>query len=368
MKQLITCALLCFLLPASAQQFTVFHDTIHIDGRLFGQTPIQNVSLRAAESSEGLYLLIHHRESMENWGENELLFVDKNSHKVSNIKLPELPIEFTEFRNTFIRHDSLILKANAFHESDISFYERARRNHDKEDMKAVLNYSLDTRTGRWKPIKSANDLIYEDDSYRICYKEYGEWGTYLVFQEWKKQERHLYRGCGRLLKIGGSYYLVSQYRISKIDNPKNGVRYTTDSRDMAKLQYASSKPEVVLDLEDLVMPKDTDIPRAILRTDPLIPSPPISIYAAFVHEDKPYLIMRSSDGLYVASFKDGALHKEMDLGCNYRSCRLSGFELRENNRPDNQAFLECKDESSGNSVILTVEGTCIHLWYLIIEN
>lgn len=133
---------------------------------------------------------------------------------------------------------------------------------------------------------------------------------------------------------------------------------------MAKMQYASSKPEVVLDLEDLVMHKDSNIPREILRNDPLIPSPPYAIYAAFVYEGTLYCIMKSPEGMYVASYQDGALHKELDLGCNYRSCRWSGFELRENNRPDNQAFLECKDERTGNHVILTVEGTDIHLWYL----
>lgn len=355
MKQLIISILLCFLLPASAQQFTVFHDTIHIDGRLLRNTTKNGVSLRAAESRDGLYLL------MESRGNNELLFVERNSHKVSNIRLPDLATGFTEFQNIFVRHDSLLLKTNAFHDDDVSFYEWARKEHDKDDMKAVLNYTLETHTGQWKPIKTANDHIYEDSQYKVCYWERGEWGTYLLFQERKSHKRHLYMGGGRLIKVDDSYYLVSQYSISKIENPRQGKVYR--GKKYYKLDKEDySMPQTILQLP---IPERgvIELTKEYLQNDPRT-----YICTAFTHDGTLYCIMKSPAGMYVASYQNGVLHKEMDLGCNYSINRWKGIELRENNRPDHQAFLHCKDEQTDNPAILTVEGTKVHLWYLSIEN
>lgn len=354
MKQLIISILLCFLLPASAQQFTVFHDTIHIDGRLLRNTTKNGVSLRAAESRDGLYLL------MESRGNNELLFVERNSHKVSNIRLPDLATGVTEFQNIFVRHDSLLLKTNAFHDDDVSFYEWARKEHDKDDMKAVLNYTLETHTGQWKPIKTANDHIYEDSQYKVCYWERGEWGTYLLFQERKSHKQHLYMGGGRLIKVGDSYYLISQYSISKIENPRQGKVYR--GKKYYKLDKEDySMPQTILQLP---IPERgvIELTKEYLQNDPRT-----YICTAFTHDGTLYCIMRSPEGLYIASYQDGVLHKEMDLGCNYNRRYWQGFQLQENNHPNNQAFFEFIDAKEDNPVILTVEGANIHIWYLEIK-
>ena len=354
MKQLILSILLCFLLPASAQQFTVFHDTIHIDGRLLRNTTKNGVSLRAAESRDGLYLL------MESRGNNELLFVERNSHKVSNIRLPDLATGFTEFQNIFVRHDSLLLKTNAFHDDDVSFYEWARKEHDKDDMKAVLNYTLETHTGQWKPVKSANDLIYEDDQYRVYYWECGEWGDYMVFQERKNHKRHLFVAAGRLLKLDGSYYVVSSYSINKIDNPRQGKVYR------GKKYYKLGREDYTLPQKVLQLtPPESRI--ITITKEYLLNDPRTYICTAFTHDDKLYCIVRSPEGMYIASYQNGALHKEMDLGFNYNTENWRGHLLRVNNHPDNQAFLQCEDVTTDNPVILTVEGAKIHLWYLEIN-
>ena len=83
--------------------------------------------------------------------------------------------------------------------------------------------------------------------------------------------------------------------------------------------------------------------------------------------DKLYCIVRSPGGMYIASYQDGALHKEMDLGFNYNTENWRGHLLRVNNHPDNQAFLQCEDVTTDNPVILTVEGSKIHIWYLEIN-
>ena len=360
MKKLVY-LLLCLALPASAQQFTVTVDTIHIDAGLFGKTPKMNIHLRAADSREGLYLLMYHRESMESWGKNNLLFVERNNRTIRNIELPDiLPIGYTDFQNIFVRHDSLILKVNAYHESDVSFYRFARERHDKEEMKKNLNFTLNTHTGQWKPVKSANDLIYEDDQYRVCYWECGEWGDYMVFQERKNRKRHLFMAAGRLLKLDGSYYVVSTYSINKIDNPRHGKVYR------GKKYYKLGREDYTLPQKVLQLTPPAS--RIIKITkEYLLNDPRTYICTAFTHDDKLYCIVRSPEGMYIASYQDGALHKEMDLGFNYNTENWRGHLLRVNNHPDNQAFFQCEDVTTDNPVLLTVEGSKIHVWYLEIN-
>ena len=361
MKPLVIIFSLLTCLIVSAQPFSVSYDTIHIDANLFGETPKTNIQLRAADSREGLYLLMYHRESMESWGKNNLLFVERNNRTIRNIELPDiLPIGYTDFQNIFVRHDSLILKVNAYHESDVSFYRFARERHDKEEMKKNLNFTLNTHTGQWKPVKSANDLIYEDDQYRVCYWECGEWGDYMVFQERKNRKRHLFMAAGRLLKLDGSYYVVSTYSINKIDNPRHGKVYR------GKKYYKLGREDYTLPQKVLQLtPPESRI--ITITKEYLLNDPRTYICTAFTHDDKLYCIVRSPEGMYIASYQDGALHKEMDLGFNYNTENWRGHLLRVNNHPDNQAFFQCEDVTTDNPAILTVEGSNIHVWYLEIK-
>ena len=371
MKRFITMIMAIALstLGSQAQQFTVTRDTIHIDAGLFGETPKTNIQLRAAESREGLYLLMYHRESMESWGKNNLLFVERNNRTIRNIELPDiLPIGYTDFQNIFVRHDSLILKVNAYHESDVSFYRWARERHDKEEMKKNLNFTLDTRTDQWIPVKSANDLIYEDDQYRVCYWECGEWGEYMEFRNKNTDKRYIYKANGRIVRHEGCYYIINTHQVMKIDDPTQGLPYQGSSWGNKKLPYTCPEPEVVMDLEDLVMPKGTNIPREILRNDPLIPSPPYTFCAAFVVEGKLFLLIESQTGLYVASYQGGELTKVQDIGCRAQHLRTNGYLLRENNHPDNQAFFQCEDVTTDNPVIVSVNGTNIRVTYIELEN
>jgi hypothetical protein len=295
---------------------------------------------------------------MERWGKNNLLFVERNNRTIRNIELPDiLPIGYTDFQNIFVRHDSLILKVNAYHESDVSFYRFARERHDKEEMKKNLNFTLNTHTGQWKPVKSANDLIYEDDQYRVCYWECGEWGDYMVFQERKNRKRHLFMAAGRLLKLDGSYYVVSTYSINKIDNPRQGKVYR------GKKYYKLGREDYTLPQKVLQLTPPAS--RIIKITkEYLLNDPRTYICTAFTHDDKLYCIVRSPEGMYIASYQDGALHKEMDLCFNYNTENWRGHLLRVNNHPDNQAFFQCEDVTTDNPVIVSVNGTNIRVTYI----
>ena len=125
--------------------------------------------------------------------------------------------------------------------------------------------------------------------------------------------------------------------------------------------------------------EDYTLPQKVLQLTPpesrfieltkeyLLSDPRTYICTAFIHDNKLYCIMRSPEGMYIASYRDGALHKEMDLGCNYHTKNWRGHLLRVNNHPDNQAFFQCEDVTTDNPVLLTVEGSKIHVWYLEIK-
>ena len=158
-----------------------------------------------------------------------------------------------------------------------------------------------------------------------------------------------------------SYYLVSQYSISKIDDPRQGKVYR------GKKYYKLNKEDFSIPQTVLQLPTPErgviELTKEYLQNDPRT-----YICTAFIHDSTLYCIMKSPVGMYVASYQDGALHKEMDLGCNYNINRWKGIELRENNRPDNQVFLHCKDEQRDNPVIITVEGKKIRITYFCCPN
>jgi len=358
MKRFITMIMAIALctLGSQAQQFKVTRDTIHIDAGLFGETPKMNIHLRAADSREELYLLMRHSVSKNGHSKSNFLCIDKNSHTVRNIDLPD---SLYAYGNLFMRHDSLILKMENFHTDDMWHYEQACEDHDQEEMEKIWNYTLDTCTDQWIPVKSVNDLIYEDNQYKVYYWHCGEWGSYHVFQETKNGKRHLFTSSGRLLKYNGNYYRVSLFSICKIDNPRKGkVYHRKKYYELKKKDY--STPQRILQLPYNKI--GFEITKEFLLNDPRT-----YICTAFIHDDKFYCIMRSPEGLYIASYQDGVLHKEMDLGCNYNRRYWQGFQLQENNHPNNQAFFEFIDAKEDNPVILTVEGANIHIWYLEIK-
>jgi len=170
----------------------------------------------------------------------------------------------------------------------------------------------------------------------------------------------LFMAAGRLLKLDGSYYVVSTYSINKIDNPRQGKVYR------GKKYYKLDREDYTLPQKVLQLtPPESRI--ITITKEYLLNDPRTYICTAFTHDDKLYCIVRSPEGMYIASYRDGALHKEMDLGCNYHTKNWRGHLLRVNNHPNNQAFLQCEDVTTDNPVILTVEGANIHIWYLEIK-
>ena len=118
----------------------------------------------------------------------------------------EYKAEISEKMNTgyyndlFIRNDSIILK---------DYYDH-------------LTFYFDTASYKWKEIKEADDLIYEDKDYSVFYLDFGEWGSTVWFKNKRtNKEYELESSFPKIHKIDSVYYLTKGRSIIKISNPEH---------------------------------------------------------------------------------------------------------------------------------------------------
>ena len=329
-----------------ANDFIIINDTLFIDKSIFGKELISVDISAITRIHNDFYLLCDvygcykGKEDMY-WGtKSHVLYMDPNKRDYTLLKMNDhvkACCSLDQFSYLFSRHDSIIIKAHD------ERYKSTRKS-------SFVYFCLDVLRDQWVLTESANNQIYDDENYSVYLEDRGEWGEYMEFRNKNTDKRYIYKANGRIVRHEGCYYIINTHQVMKIDDPTQGLPYQGSSWGNKKLPYTCPEPEVVMDLEELVMPKGTNIPREILRNDPLIPSPPYTFCAAFVVEGKLFLLIESQTGLYVASYQGRELTKVQDIGCRAQHLRTNGYLLRENNRQDNQAQIQVrfkKDDSVG---------------------
>ena len=77
-----------------------------------------------------------------------------------------------------------------------------------------------------------------------------------------------------------------------------------------------------------------------------------------------YFIMESASGICVATYRDGTISKVMDIDCNYTPYVYQNY-MRDCDSPKDHTLLLLTDRKAGKDAILTVEGSKIHIRYII---
>ena len=81
-------------------------------------------------------------------------------------------------------------------------------------------YCFDTQNYKWKEINKADDLIFEDEKYRVYSMDFGEWGGKTWFKDKNTGlEYELEVTTPLVNKIDTTYYLTNSFKILKIENP-----------------------------------------------------------------------------------------------------------------------------------------------------
>lgn len=173
------------------QNFKVYKDTISIDLRNIGNA-ISEVYLSEIIKYEDNYYCI-----LKDNTNAYFVKISKSGEKQKFIDLPEL-IKGYDFGNMFLKNDTFFLKTKF----------------------SKLYFCFDLTKSQWHNISKFNEYIFEDSSYIVINKDYGEWGNSTWFEDKKSKKQFVIGVPGTVInKIKNCYYITNKNEIRKIVNP-----------------------------------------------------------------------------------------------------------------------------------------------------
>ncbi|WP_234110389.1 hypothetical protein [Chryseobacterium sp. R2A-55] len=95
---------------------------------------------------------------------------------------------------------------------------------DKLFMQDQINfrYNFDLKTNKFSETTKGNDLVFEDDNYKVMYKSFGEWGEATWFINKKDKSEFCTSLDGQNVNfVNGKFYITNISSIWEIENPKN---------------------------------------------------------------------------------------------------------------------------------------------------
>lgn len=336
MKRLITCILLCLVLPASAQKFKVSTDTIVLPKLDY---LYQNIITEVVMYHQHWYLLAHLKDESQH-----LIALDGRGNIVKDIKVPKfIHSDRDVVQCMFVRNDSLILKRNEdyirdYYERDLYEYGMLLGKELKSFPEDMHDFYLDTISWTIRDKVISDDLFFEDNRYKV--NSYFTSSGYIMFKDKRTGLRHVYRAAARrILKLGRRYYLFGRWKIWEAEHPEKaktygGERYT----QMDSSRYPT--PPVLLTMDNS-----------------------IDILNAFIYRKQIFLITKSDEGICLTSYKDGQTKLLMQLCAG--SYRTIEHPTMIGNRDDNQAISMLYNKDTGDGINIYIKGKKIKVTYFI---
>jgi len=145
------------------------------------------------------YCLLHSKDSLGQYNAKYFCIISNNGG-TKNIEGLSGYNEFG-YNDIHIRHDSVMVKS--YFDENSSFY------IDEQNKKAI-------------PIKTVDDVVFEDNDYYVTALDFGEWGSATWFRDKKTGIEYIAAGfiTPEIRKFKGAYYLISPGEINVVDNPK----------------------------------------------------------------------------------------------------------------------------------------------------
>ena len=331
-------------LALHAQQFTLTEDTVKVDTTDMTCDGKFNFKLSfIAKQKDKIYCLYNSKGVVrvdDKCRFNQLLTLDE----MGQIQLFPLPNDVTNNisrgEGLFVRNDSLILRTHGSYSTSVFTVKWEKEHGYKDNEIATYDYYWNKKASQWIRIPFADDHIYEDKQYKVSVWANGEWGTYTRFLLKKTGKEYIYKCTPtRVYKQKDGYYLIGVDSIMCISDPTKGHIYQGERCEDVDLKKLYTKPA------------------ALIKT-------PEHVYTSFMLKKRLYLIMKSAEGICLASYQDGSISKVMELGCDYTPYIYQSY-MRDCDSPKDHTLLLLTDRKAGKDAILTVEGSKIHIRYLI---
>ena len=334
--------LLLMGVSAQAQQFTMTVDTISVAATDMGCDGTFRMSF-IAKQKDKIYCLYNSKGVVRVDGKcrfNQLLTLDEMGHIQQFPLSDDVTYNISRGEGLFVRNDSLILRTHGSYSTSVFTVKWEKEHGYKDDEIATYDYYWDKKASQWIRIPFADDHIYEDKQYKVSVWANGEWGTYTRFLSKKTGKEYIYKCTPtRVYKQKDGYYLIGVDSIMCISDPTKGQIYQGERCEDVDLKKLYTKPA------------------ALIKT-------PEHVYTSFMLKKRLYLIMKSAEGICLASYQDGSISKVMELGCNYTPYIYQSY-MRDCDSPKDHTLLLLTDRKAGKDAILTVEGTKMRLRYLI---
>lgn len=352
----------------SAQRFFVTKDTVILERTLFGRSTADIKINSLCENNTDYFMLasIANVEGQSNRRFRQaVISINKKTREAVVTPVPLLPDWSGKFQSLFVRNDSVILKRNSYYHDDYIDYtltaealSEATTDKEKADYDESLSlfhdYVLNPETGQWAATGLADDGIWDDKSFHVTWMCGGEFGNYIFFHSRHDANRYIYGwpdetdktrmgGIRRIFRHKGRYYILGRKGLFTITDPESGCKY--DGTPLYKQQSHSA-------METLIsLPSDSST----------------AFVTAFVSKRKIYVITTENHSLYLYMVGGRQLTKVADLEYDTHETFETGAEIRQNNRPADEAIADIRSYNSRQRCLMTIDGNKIKITCFIIK-
>lgn len=169
--------------------FTLYEDTTFVN--------IKGDMTHALKYKDKYYILFEQRILKYGGYGKRWLYIFSNNQIEKVVDFPnELKTTYLDF---YLKNDSLILKP-----------------YMEEHC-----YYFDLKNNKWNKIERTDDLIFEDENYKVFSLDFGEWGGKTWFKDKKTGQEYVLESTTPLVnKIDSAYYLTNPFKVLKVKNPR----------------------------------------------------------------------------------------------------------------------------------------------------
>ena len=157
--------------------------------------PQTEVELVAAVEYHGrYYCLFDYNASFILKRESLFYAIDANTLEVTRLAAPTSGHHYSD--HLFVLHDTLFL--------------------DLRDSWEDHDYYFDTANNQWVECSEVEDIVYEDDDYRVYGIYHGEFGMVTWFRDRRSEHEYALMDLGAVRRVGDTFYIVSANLIRSV--------------------------------------------------------------------------------------------------------------------------------------------------------
>jgi hypothetical protein len=337
MKKIFLFLFFIFLTSSTviAQEFEKSIDTLNLNLQEICR-PASRISLTHAVKYEEYYYCFFEEKGLYSYKVETKYFLEISSKGdiLQQIDIPK-EIENANYFDFFIRDNKLIVITYMNHES----------------------FLFDVKNSKWNSINEVDDQVYEDETYKVTYLNFGEWGekTWFISKETGKEFSIDFEGT-IINRLNDSYILTTKNEVREISNPKNlkecspNFYYNEIEKEKKQYEYSNSlvgSKEIYKDSTyNSFFFKETD---RVLNT-------------SFVVNNKLFQLYTDSISTFIGKIKDGSLIAVQNLNKKFSFFNWN-YSFRGNNLENDSRFLKFKDDENTFGFI-ELQGNKIDIKYL----